>query len=319
MKGFIDFLTEKENNEVIKNIISHLKTLGYNAEQAKKRNNTIIVRIDKASSSSRIAVLKKIESSFKVLYKNTVYKERFSGSSVGATKINGITVFVKPLHRVANDYEEEEIISLNKQLEKIKEETGFDYVPIKVKNKVHNIVKCVNTPGTPKSDFHFIDTDGKECIWISYKSGFKAKDFQQWGGISSKEAEIYNHTETQNFIQNMRDMFPDGIMPNKTTIMKKIKSKILRLKSVYGKEFIPNGRLGRQNVTFIFQGNIKIVPSGNHYVLTANHSYLNGEDIKGDYEPVFMAIYKGDRNNIGIRGMRVGILPIASRKHNIEI
>lgn len=319
MLGFIEFLIEKEDNNLLQEVLKRLKILGYEANIAAKKANTIIVRIDRASASSRIAELKKIETAFKVSYKNTVYKEKFSGSSVGATKVNNITVFVKPSKRDTTHYEAEEIVSLNKQFEKIKEETGFDYIPFKVKNKIYNVVKCVNTPGTPKSDFHLIDTDGKECIWISHKAGSGAKDFQQWGGVSSKEAEIYNHKETQEFIQNMHDMFPDGIMPNKTTIMKKIKSKILRLKSVYGKEYIPNGKLGRQNVTFVLQGNVKVVKDGEYYTLKATNTHINGDDITGDFEPVFMSIYKGDRSNLGIKGMRVGIQPIASRKYNIEI
>lgn len=306
--------------KLLQNIMNYLGVFGYNASLAPNRNNTIIVRIDASSSSTRIAVLKNIEEQFKVLYKNTCYKEKFSGSSVGAVKINGITVFVKPLKRNALHYEEEEIISLNKQFEKIKEETGFDFIPFKIKDKVYKVIKCIKTPGTPKSDFHFIDTDGNECIWISHKAGFCAKDFQQWGGVSRKEAEIYNRKETQEFIQNMHDMFPDGIMPNKTTIMKKIKSKTLRLKSVYGKEFIlSNKKFGRQNVTFVLQGNIKVVKNGEYYTLKATNTHINGDDITGDFEPVFMSVYKGDRSNLGIKGMRVGIQPIASRKYNIEI
>jgi hypothetical protein len=34
----------------------------------------------------------------------------------------------------------------------------------------------------------------------------------------------------------------------------------------------------------------------------------------GDYEPVFMAIYKGDRSDFGIKGTRVVIAPVGSRK-----
>ena len=96
MLGFIEFLIEKEDNNLLQEVLKRLKILGYEAAIAPKKANTIIVRIDRASASSRIAELKKIETAFKVSYKNTVYKEKFSGSSVGATKVNNITVFVKP-------------------------------------------------------------------------------------------------------------------------------------------------------------------------------------------------------------------------------
>lgn len=319
MISFIHFLLEKEGHMIALDILKQLKLLGYNASIAPKKPNTIIVKTEKATSSARILELKKIEKSFKVLYKNTIYKEKFSGSSVGATKIENVTIFVKPLKRDTTHYETEEIDSLNKQLEKIKEETGFDYVPFKIKNKIYNVVSCAKTKGTPKSDFHLIDTNGKECIWISHKAGKTAKDFQQWGGISSKETEIFNHPETKEFIKNMHDMFPDNIMPNKTSILKKINDKTLRLKSVYGKEYTPNGKMGKQNVTYVLQGNVKIIKKGDYYSLEAFNTHINGDDITGPFEPVFMSIYKGDRNNLGIKGMRVGILPIESRKCNIEI
>ena len=319
MIGFIQYIIEKEEENTMDSILKHLKSLNYNAEFAPKKKNTIIVKISKATAQARINELKKIESICKVINKTAVYKEKFSGSSVGAVKVGSLTIFVKPEKRDTTHYETEEILSINQQFEKIKEETGFDYIPFNVKGKIYKVSKCVNTPGTPKSDFHLLDINGKECIWISHKAGASAKDFQQWGGISSKEREIYDAPETQEFIKNMHDMFPDGIMPNKTTIMKRIKNKTLRLKSVYGKEFAPGAPQNRQNVTFVLQGRVRVVKDGNYYTLKAINTHINGDDITGPFEPVFMSIFKGDRSNLGIKGMRVGILPIASRKYNIEI
>jgi hypothetical protein len=48
--------------------------------------------------------------------------------------------------------------------------------------------------------------------------------------------------------------------------------------------------------------------------LTANHVHLNGESVDaGGFEPVLMAIYKGDRSDAGVRGTRIVISPIGGR------
>jgi hypothetical protein len=62
------------------------------------------------------------------------------------------------------------------------------------------------------------------------------------------------------------------------------------------------------------QGPIKVKKVGNFYELDANNVHLNGDEITGGFEPVFMAMYKGDRSNFGIRGARFVIQSLESRK-----
>ena len=83
--------------------------------------------------------------------------------------------------------------------------------------------------------------------------------------------------------------------------------------SVYGNQF--GGPLGRQNTSILLQGPVKLVKRGKVYELESNHVHLNGESVdSGGFEPVLMAIYKGDRDNEGIKGTRLAIQPIQSRK-----
>ena len=208
--------------------------------------------------------------------------------------------------------EDRALASLREQINKAKTDTGKATIQIKIGNTTYDVFDVVSTPGTPKSDFHLIDNDGKEVAWISHKDGSRAKDFQQWGGVSqSKEPTIYSDRETQAFINDIKKKCPNGL-PNATTVARKIKEKRLKMLSVYGNEY--GKRYSRQNVTLMLQGDIKLSKSGSYYIITATHTHLNGEDMTNDYEPVFMAIYKGDRSDFGIRGTRVVIAPLGCRK-----
>jgi hypothetical protein len=82
--------------------------------------------------------------------------------------------------------------------------------------------------------------------------------------------------------------------------------------SVYGNEY--GNKFGRQNTTLMLQGDVNLSKKGLNYEITATHTHVNGDDMTGDYEPVFMAIYKGDRSDFGIKGTRVVIAPVGSRK-----
>ena len=84
-----------------------------------------------------------------------------------------------------------------------------------------------STPGTPKSDFHLVDINGNEIVWISHKDGKTAKDFQQWGGISqAKEPSVYSNEEVQTFVKDLKTAYPNGL-PRETTLFRKIKNKQL--------------------------------------------------------------------------------------------
>ena len=208
--------------------------------------------------------------------------------------------------------EDIELASLVKQIDEIKKKISKADVPFRVGRKTYNVFTAVTTPGTPKSDFHLIDQNNRELVWISHKDGSGPKDFQQWGGITEKaEPKIFAQRETQRFIEDVRSKF--GIqMPSATTVARKISSSLLKNMSVYGNQY--GQALGRQNVSILLQGPVKVKKVGNFYELDSNNVHLNGDKITGGFEPVLMAIYKGDRSNFGIRGARFAIQPLQSRK-----
>jgi hypothetical protein len=208
--------------------------------------------------------------------------------------------------------EDIELNSLQKQIKKIINDTGKPYVLVKHGTKNFKITDAESTPGTPKSDFHLLDEKGQEVIWISHKDGSTEKHFQQWGGISQRsEPTIHNHKETQSFIKDLKKSFPKGL-PRATTLYRKIKSKNLKMWSVYGNDY--GKKEGQQNTSILLQGPVKLKKVGRTYQLSATGVHLNGESIKGGFEPVFAAIYKPDRSDAGVKGTRIVIMPIGGRK-----
>lgn len=210
------------------------------------------------------------------------------------------------------DIEMREINAINEQFNKIRSTTGQTSIPVKVKNQTIYAYQCVKTPGVPKSDFSVLDEKGNEVLWISHKEGSAPRDFQQWGGMT--EAGIQDHPEVQVFIQQVKDKFPNGI-PNATTVAKMIKDNKLKNYAVYGVDYkLGSTVYGRQNVSIVLQGPVKLQKYGNVWKFTANHAHDNGEDINAGFEPVLMAMYKGDRSNFGVKGARFAIQPKMSRK-----
>jgi hypothetical protein len=209
--------------------------------------------------------------------------------------------------------EDAALASLNEQIQDAKRKEKIGVLPIRIGTKTYKAVIAESTSGTPKSDFHLLDVDGKEIIWISHKDGRGPRDFQQWGGISEKsEPTIFRHPETQKFIRDLKTMYPEGLPPA-TTLYRKIKDNRLKMLSVYGNKY--GEVLGQQNVSILLQGPIKLEKVGTSYRMTANHVHINGESVdSGGFEPVLMAIYKGDRSDAGVRGTRIVISPIEGRK-----
>jgi hypothetical protein len=211
--------------------------------------------------------------------------------------------------------EDAQLSNLKKEIQEVMDKTKMPYVPIKVQNKVHKVIGAESTPGTPKSDFHLIDIEGKECVWISHKDGKTEKDFQQWGGMT--ESQIEKHPEVGKFIEDVRKMFPDGIPPA-TTAARYIKDLKLKNMAVFGVDYGKSE--SRQNCSVLLQGIVSLKKSGNNYLLNATaHVEYNGETPDGNYEPIMVVIHKCDRANFNIKCARFSIYPKNGRKISMWI
>lgn len=207
--------------------------------------------------------------------------------------------------------EDAQIVRINDQLKKIFDKTGIELIDLKVGNTVYKVNFCESTPGTPKCDFHFRGI-GAYVGHVSHKAGDGPNAFQQWAGTSARsEPLIFNHPETRSFITTLMMLFPNGI-PNATTVGRRIQDENLKKMAVYGSGF--GGPKGENNVDVTMQGVMSIQDRGVYYELTCSgHRLNNGDRISGTYEPVFLAVYKGDRSDHGIKGARVIIQPVGGR------
>lgn len=208
--------------------------------------------------------------------------------------------------------EDAALARINEMLEQIKQ--GKEETNIVIGDKTVPVAKFVTTPGTPKSDFHAVDARGNEVAWVSHKKGSRANDFGQWGGMSDREMKaVYANMpeakeEILKFAKDVIDM-TNGEISRATTYARKIQNGKLRGIAIYGNGF--GGERGRQNVDLILQGEPTF--KGNRLVATGS-THNNGERLEDVFEPVLMAMYKGDRDNFGVRGARFSIYPAGGRK-----
>ena len=206
-----------------------------------------------------------------------------------------------------------QIKSVREQLEKIKENIGSDFIKLKVGNNTYEVTDVESTPGTPKSDMNFIGRNGVRLGFCSLKDGATAGAIQQWGGASvSREPLIAAHPEVQAFIKTTKEMFPTEI-PQGTTVAREISDQKLRMQGIYGSGY--GGPIGANNVDVLLQGTVKInAINFTEYKITGSAmTHSNGSTLPPEYQPVLMAIYKGDRSDYGIKNARINLYSKSGR------
>ena len=207
-----------------------------------------------------------------------------------------------------------EITQTRNQLEVIKQRIGFDFVKLRVGKNTYLVTNVENTPGTPKSDMNFIDNQGRKVGFVSLKQGATANAVQQWGGVSPRAGSaIASDPEVQSFVQKVKELFPDGITPA-TTVARKIQNIQLQNLGIYGNAF--GGGFGVNNVDVLLQGSVRINSiNSTEYKLTGSAmTHNNGDSLPPLYQPALMAIYKGDRNDYGVKNARLVMNAIGGRR-----
>jgi len=209
--------------------------------------------------------------------------------------------------------EDIQIRLVREQLEKIKQQIGSDFVKLKVGNNTYQVTEVESTPGTPKSDMNFIGRNGVKLGFCSLKDGATAGAIQQWGGASvSREPLIAAHPEVQAFVKTAREMFPKEI-PQGTTVAREISDQKLRMQGIYGSGY--GGSIGVNNVDVLLQGTVKInaINSTEYKITGSAMTHSNGSTLPPEYQPVLMAIYKGDRSDYGIKNARINLYSKSGR------
>ena len=203
--------------------------------------------------------------------------------------------------------EDAEVLIVTRKLEEIKNQIGSDFVNLQIGKNTYQVVRVESTPGVPKSDFHFRDVNGNMVGFVSHKDGSSVTAIQQWGGITQRaEPVLAAHPETQAFVATCQAKFGNQ-MPRATTVARRIQDNRLKMQAVYGNGY--GGPYSTQNVDLLLQGTVNITRSGagKYKLVASSQTHSNGDPIGGSYEPVFMCIYKGDRDNYGIKGARIAI------------
>ena len=107
-------------------------------------------------------------------------------------------------------------------------------------------------------------------------------------------------------------MFPTEI-PQGTTVAREISDQKLRMQGIYGSGY--GGSLGVNNVDVLLQGTVKInAINFTEYKITGSAmTHSNGSTLPSEYQPVLMAIYKGDRSDYGIKNARINLYSKSGR------
>lgn len=218
--------------------------------------------------------------------------------------------------------EDEALTDIIAKLQKLLEEEKKPYINVDINGKV---VKCAgfeSTFGTPKSDFHILDTEGNQVAWISHKKGTRAKDFQQYGGM----VELSGAKELEQFVTDVKEHLKkgnsEGALPMKTAFARKVKDKTVKMKTLFGKDYKTSGPDSVQNIDVLYQGVLGFKKVGKKYVITSSHTVFHGEEPTGDYEPYYYVRPEQAKTQFGIRGGRFFIVSrqtALGNKNTIEI
>lgn len=292
-------------------IANYLTSLKYKIKT--KTKGTVIVLVE-GNRLDKMRELAKALNQFKAKI-----DPNMSGSSIGGIKVDTVKVYIKAAGKTGGLDVESAAISMLQDAIANAMAIANGPIDLQLKGKVvKGVVGVRKTAGTPKSDFHLVNSSNTPLCHISHKKGSTPKDFQQWGGIT--ESKIAIHPEIEYFEKQVNALYPNGKMPNGESAYMKIKDTKLKFMSVYGVNF-DNGGIDENKVDVLIQGNPGIKRlSGNKFELTSsgNIHYLP-EAITGGFEPVLAVIYKGDRTQLGLRGARASIYPIGGRSFKQEI
>lgn len=208
---------------------------------------------------------------------------------------------------------------IKQQIEKILEssESAEDYFNVKVEDEVYKINGISTTDGSHKSDFS-LDYNNEPIIFISHKGGVKAKDFNQYGGMTNRAGtNISMHPEIVEFVKMVKLKFPNGLKSlnyHFKEIQNTPEGDDLKLRSMYGNDY--GTEFGKNNVNVILQGKIilsKLPGDTNTYELNAHKIMINGDlpNRDSEYDPILFVRFSGSRSgNYGVKNGRFMIVPI---------
>lgn len=244
-----------------------------------------------------------------------------SGSSIGGIIIGGtIKIRIKSAGKSDGlDVETAAISALGAAIAAAMSANDGKSINIQLRNKTaKDIVGVRKTSGTPKSDFHLVNSKGDAVVHISHKKGSSPKDFQQWGGVT--EPQIASHPEIRLFEQKVNELYPGGKMPSGESAFMKIKDRKLKFMSIYGVNYTSNVTdVNRVDVLIQGTPGLKKASKTTYIITGTGHVHYLGDVLTGGFDPVIAIIYKGDRTQMGLKGGRASIYPSGGRTFKREV
>lgn len=214
--------------------------------------------------------------------------------------------------------EESARADFNEKLTAILEKENLGQISLKINGRTVNIAYLESTTGRspdgkePKSDFTLVDALGKPQAYLSHKAGRSAKDYQQYGGLSSKQ--YSNNKDVAGFMKDILAIDPKGLKSGQS-YFRKIKDKQLVLEAVFGPEY--GGKPSISNCDEFHLGNMSLKGSGaGPYTIESTHKGTNGDIPKGEFEAYYFIRFQARRGDARAGGVtvpnaRVGIFPKA--------
>ena len=315
MLSFKQFISEESRKNGINmdgiQLADYIASKGYSIKSKTRTSIVILVDGDRVQKMLDLASM--------MTKFGAKIDRNIKGSSLGGIVVGNVKILIKASGRTGGlDVESAAISALEDAVVQAVILAGGP-INIKLKNRVvSGVVGVEKTAGTPKSDFNLCDESNKPLVHISHKKGSTPRDFQQWGGIT--EREIANHPEVSYFEKQVNALYPNSVMPNGESAFMRIKDDALKMMSVYGVNY-SKGTTDINRVDVLIQGDpgLKMLANGDYELTATGHIHYLPEKITGDFEPVIAVIYKGDRNQLGLRGARASIYPLGGRTFKREV
>jgi hypothetical protein len=254
------------------------------------------------------------------LIKTQITKSGFSMDMLGKLKGRNTTVnYPKDFYKTpelggkgtgsGTAAEDRHLAMFRKKLEEVLTKSKTSTIKMKVGGRVVTVAGIESTSGTPKSDFHLIDKDGKQVAWISHKDGTKASQFQQYGGLTKEFNTHYSKSkDVMNFLNDVKKLRPKGLQRN-DSLWRYVKDKQVAKYTIWGPDY--GKSRGINNVDEFHQGEMMLVKAGAMYEIHSLHKEINGAVPKnagpGDYTPIYVARFTSDRGGLGIDFARIGV------------
>jgi hypothetical protein len=241
----------------------------------------------------------------------------------------------------AKDYLTREISAktrLSVQIAQLLRQTSNKILTLRIAHGEEELVRYPDVAGVAdvskiygtdaKADFQLIRANQQSPIFISHKHGDRPESFGQWSGCTLKAGKpIFLHREVRAFVDALKKELAHGYHtpdehPRKVSFGRKIEDPKLKLLAIFGPDYNPIGPGSPNNVDLLIQGNIILVPfseKGEQPVFTLQASHVSVRLPKvqirfpKSYTPALITRFGRDRVNWGIRNLRLGIYPEASR------